>query len=202
MTQFRYFLAPEAEVFGYSDKQPCIHCGQVAPATALKTDEPENPTEFCCLECLSAGRSLVEHETELGFAGESEFSQFDLASLEMVAVELPAAFSVESLSELSRTPDFKSHQGREYLVHCNDFMRYLGRWEPEDFADTIGESGRETYLAMADGDPQLWDETEKEKKEAGRRWPLYRESRWAFGSWCYVFECLHCGKRRCSWDCD
>jgi hypothetical protein len=115
VAQFKYFAAPSTEVFQYSDREPCIHCGRVAPATLLK-HEPETPDEFCCLECLAVGKSRIEHDTEIGFAEAERLSRFDDATLEMATVEPPAGFRTESLEELSRTPDFASHQGREFLV--------------------------------------------------------------------------------------
>ena len=197
MPDFKYFAAPRTEVFGYSDRERCIDCRRVAPSTLLKRSPADRRAQFCCLDCLAAGRSRIEHETEIGYADAEGLSTFDLTSLEMSAIKPPRGFPTQALEELSRTPDFQSHQGGVFLVHCNDFMRYLGRWEPEDFAGPDGRPSRDAYLA-ADGDSALWDATaaESEPGEADEK------SKWAHGAWCYVFDCLHCGKRRCSWDCD
>jgi uncharacterized protein CbrC (UPF0167 family) len=198
MASFKYFAAPVAEIFRYSDSDPCVQCGRVAPATLLKRSKESDPPEFCCLECVAAGRSAIEHETEIGFVDRGGLSSFDFSSLKFVSIELPRGFRKNAIAELMRTPDFVSHQGGTFLTHCNDFMKYLGRWEPEDFAGEDGEPSRHVYLAAADDDPELWDATVSQRQ----RGEVYLNSNWAYGAWCYAFECLHCGTLRCSWDCD
>ena len=199
---FKYFRAPLDEVNWFSDQEPCIHCGEVAPATEVESGSDDGTGKYCCLPCLSKGKTLLSHETELGFLEDGVVSQFDIEKLDFAPIELPSKFLAESLHELARNPSFKSHQGQGYLIHCDDFMRYIGRWEPENFERLGEESGRDAYIKMADGDPQLWDETEQEKARREDSWAGYVNSNWAYGSWCYVFECIHCAQRRCTWDCE
>ena len=144
---------------------------------------------------------MNQHETELGYVENNLICEYDIETFESSPIELPPDFRIESLDELSRTPHIESHQGQGFLIHCTDFMCYVGRWEPGDFESLDPLSGRDAYIQMADGDPQLWDETLRERADRGPDWAGYTDSKWAYGSWCYVFECLHCGQRRCTWDC-
>ena len=200
-TDFKYFKAPFEDVYRFSDQHPCVHCGEVAPATQVEMGEGDTPDKYCCLKCLSDGKSPERHETEFGYVEDGLICNFDIDLMESVPVDLPSGFHVENLDELSKTPQIESHQGQAFLVHCNDFMCFIGRWEPGDFENAGDGSARENYIQMADQDPQLWEATESEKAKYGEKWPAYINSKWAYGSWCYVFKCVHCGTLRCSWDC-
>jgi uncharacterized protein CbrC (UPF0167 family) len=98
------------------------------------------------------------------------------------------------MEEIRRTPQIVTWQEERWLAHCNDFMAYVGTWEPSDFvANSPSGDGRALFLDMTDEDEaHLWDESVDDEEEAPQSWHATY----------YVFECLHCGKLRGNWDCD
>lgn len=116
----------------------------------------------------------------------------------------PKEFNKSALLEIGFSPHIATYQKSEYLCHCNDFMTYIGRWEPGDFnKNAVDGDGRKLWMRMVDGKTNsLWDRTLKDIKEYGDEWPQYEDSGWSGGAMVYVFKCRHCDKLRCYWDCD
>jgi len=81
-----------------------------------------------------------------------------------------------------------------WLVHCNDFMTYLGTWEPADFyANAEAGDGRSLFFEMTEPEYQhLWDASIREGENRLESWQAEY----------YAFRCNHCGKLRGNWDCD
>jgi uncharacterized protein CbrC (UPF0167 family) len=105
----------------------------------------------------------------------------------------PPAFPESSLVALRRTPQFTSWQQGIWLAHCDDFMRYIGTWEPTDFYRNAPDGdGRRLFVEMTDEYKNLWDESLP--SEGGRLVTWHATY--------YAFQCRHCGKRRGNWDCD
>lgn len=187
-----YFHAPVREVAFGHDSTRCSWCGT---ETTECLPIPEN--RYGCLDCLAQGKFLCWHETEIGRVEAGKLWRFSMEELAYREIDSPPA----AVLALSRTPRFRCHQESTFLVHCQDFMRYVGRWRPEDFGSTNDASdARERYVEMA-GHPQLWDETMAERAKYGEDWPLFLQTGWAYGSRCYVFQCQQCSAKRCSWDC-
>jgi uncharacterized protein CbrC (UPF0167 family) len=142
-----------------------------------------------CLSCLRAGRFEFWHDTEFGLLDQNGLSHFYNHHKPP-----PAEFPPAALVELRRTPQIVTWQQEIWLAHCNDFMAYLGTWEPADF-----------YANAPDGDgPALFREM---TDEAHRRlWdaslPLGAARLECWHATYYAFACLHCGIRRGNWDCD
>ena len=81
------------------------------------------------------------------------------------------------------------------LDHCNDFMAYIGTWEPAAFVrnSPMGD-GRDLFLRMT-RDPGLqflWDTCLGPDEAAPAAWRVTY----------YAFRCLHCGELAGNWDCD
>jgi uncharacterized protein CbrC (UPF0167 family) len=106
----------------------------------------------------------------------------------------PPGFPDEPLVELRRTPQIITWQQELWLTHCNDFMAYIGTWEPNDFyTNDPGGDGRALFLQMTNKDCQhLWDDSLRLGAERLESW---------YATF-YAFRCLHCGKLCGNWDCD
>jgi uncharacterized protein CbrC (UPF0167 family) len=120
----------------------------------------------------------------------------DLGGLEQVYSNHkrpPDKFPEESLSELLRTPLFHTWQTESWLTHCNDFMAYVGTWQPANFYESspVGD-GKALFLEMTEEDNHLWDESARENELHLQSWHATY----------YVFKCIHCAKLRGNWDCD
>lgn len=196
---FRYFRSRLRDIHSYSVDQKCAFCSRIRPSIRIPADRGSRGSRYCCLSCLAAGCSSIPQTTEIGFVEGGSLLRYDTQQLKTVEIAPPAGFRVAALAEIGHNPWFRAQQEAIYLVHCNDFMAYIGRWEPADFARGDADP-RSFYIETADGDPQLWDDTERERL-ASQRWPRYKRSHWAYGSWCYVFKCLTCSRLRSSWDC-
>jgi uncharacterized protein CbrC (UPF0167 family) len=78
--------------------------------------------------------------------------------LDAVALEPPPDFPESAIIELRATPRISTWQQEFWLVHCKDFMAYIGTWEPKDFSRNSTEGdGRALFLEMTDDLNHLWD---------------------------------------------
>ena len=189
-----YFDGPSEDFFVEPAK--CSRCGKKCDCFYSRSTR-----QYGCLSCLRECKFALAHDTEIGWLDGGVLTAWDHHLEESVVVEPPPGFRAEALRDLQFAPWFKSHQESTYLVHCNDFMHYIGRWEPEDFEREASYEPKALFLEIAEGDGELWEATERQKAEFGDQWPYYLSSHWAYGSWVYVFECRKCGIRRCYWDC-
>lgn len=189
---FRYFDGPPEDV--WFSEEGCSYCGRPGPAVHA----PDGGAG--CLDCLRGHRFQLVHDTDLGTLENGRFWRFDHSVGRMVVNPAPAGLRPELVGELPFTPKFRSHQGCHFPVHCMDAMSYIGRWTPADFLSAQPENPRALYLSTSDGDPQLWDSAACELGAAAGAWPDPSSAEWAWGSWCYMFRCLHCGHRSSYWD--
>lgn len=191
---YRYFQASSDHMSGFvSPEKPCDLCGTVGScfelwaATCPELPEQARESSVGCVKCLASGRFAFDHNTEIG--------ALDQAVLEQPYASHRAApenFRESALAELRRTPQFHTWQGETWLTHCNDFMAYMGTWQPEDFyKNSPVDDGRSLFFDMTEQDTHLWDESVREGEPRLRSWDASY----------YVFKCLHCEKLRGNWDC-
>jgi uncharacterized protein CbrC (UPF0167 family) len=147
---------------------------------------------YACEVCFRRGRMRVNHFTDAGILDEHGLRRIDDHGLYQVASD--HAFSAAAMDDLRRTPEFVTNQGSTWLVHCNDFMVYLGEWLSSDFVDhsptgdgaALFKSMTEPRLSNAD----FWHEL----VEVGE----YRLDCWNANY--YAFQCRHCQSLRGYWD--
>lgn len=135
-------------------------------------------------QCLREGRFGFCHDTEAGIVA----PRAPIAGAEYCKRGVPDSFSQNAVEELLRTPPFPAWQPIRWLVHCDDFMVYIGEWEPDDFRrHAPGGDGRALFLEMSD-----WNSAEHARNQwpAGETFP----EGWFIGY--YAFRCRHCGKLR------
>lgn len=221
---FKYFKAPSSHSLlypGYEcEVKKCSFCACESDYILNEDDKPG------CINCLKDRKFSLRKYTEIGqiedgvlFTSECtfDFSQIrdrhdihkiDFSSLsgfiERTELEVPAGFDKASLIELCHTPDVSCFQDIYHPVHCNDFMVYIGRWEMEDFVRNAPDGGGERLFKEMNNDEEfdhLWEWTLEEKAGYDGNWSEnYEYSNWADGACVYVFECLHCKMKRCTWD--
>lgn len=212
--RFIYFEGPDEQMCGLSDAEmPCAYCGRMArafaldvadcreplpsgtaasPAQAAKWDRREG--RHGCYDCLRSGRFEFTHATEVGFLlSPDSISPFEDDGEPPLP---PASFPQSAIVELRRTPRFPIWQDEErspWLVHCNDFMVYLGTWAPADFLrHAANGDGRGPFLEMTRPEQAgLWDFAAQDREEE-------HPSDW-YATY-YAFRCRHCGKLRGQWD--
>jgi uncharacterized protein CbrC (UPF0167 family) len=193
---FRYFRGPTEDMSALIEGDTlCSLCGQLTrcfrleyalcPSLATEAKEPA----LGCFECLREGRFEFWHDTEIGVLDEN-----GLTHVYKHNQPPPADFPATALAELRRTPEIVTWQQELWLTHCNDFMAYIGTWEPKDFCiNAPGGDGRALFCDMTDKDYRhLWDGSLRPGATQLESWHATY----------YAFRCLHCGKLRGNWDCD
>ncbi len=216
------------------ESQHCDYCNkQNLEYTFYSTDSQKDKGIYGCIECLKQKKYSISQETDIGFIEKGkilliEYDDFDLnieKSAEMSeekAIQyfkefqenikhttkecsIPQGFNKKVLYDIGFTPTIAMFQGGQYLSHCNDFMVYIGRWNPCDFEkNSVDGDGRKLWMKMIiDEDyDYLWDQTMEDIKKYGDEWAQYENSGWSEGAWVYIFKCKHCNDLKCSWDCD
>jgi uncharacterized protein CbrC (UPF0167 family) len=154
----------------------------------LLTDD-DKQTAVGCYSCLRSGRFEFWHDTEIGLLDENGLSHVYNHNK-----AVPDGFPTAAMVELRRTPQVVTWQQELWLTHCNDFMQYIGTWEPKDFyANATNGDGRALFFEMTDDDYRhLWDASLTPGRSRLDSW---------YATY-YTFHCLHCGKLRGNWDCD
>ncbi|WP_421977451.1 CbrC family protein [Roseivirga seohaensis] len=191
---FKYFKGPWDEMSGYLlDKCKCaicqtpdLDCFLLDYSITKEFDEEEIEGKAGCFDCLRKGKFEFWHDTEFGFLDENGLSKVYSHNLAN-----PPLLKDDQLIELRRTPQIVTWQQELWLTHCNDFMVYIGTWEPVDFQNRSNGNGRDLFLEMTDEGKNLWDDC----LEEGENYPEYWHATY------YVFQCLHCGKHKGNWDC-
>jgi hypothetical protein len=193
---FRYFCGPQSDMAGLaSGEASCSLCGGHGPCFRLQfalcdsLPKEEKKSALGCFSCLRAGRFEFWQDTEVGL--------LDKTGLTYVYKHNrppPADFPASALVELRRTPQIVTWQQEIWLTHCNDFMAYLGTWEPKDFyGNAVNGDGRALFHEMTDQELRhLWAASLPRGATRLESWHATY----------YVFGCLHCGIRRGNWDCD
>jgi uncharacterized protein CbrC (UPF0167 family) len=195
LTEFKYFRGPQGEM-AHLCAEPigCIFCGRVGPCFRLEVaicptlNEDQRANAHGCFSCLKAGRFKYWHDTEIGVLDDN-----GLTHVYNHNKKPPAGFPRTALTELRRTPQIATWQQELWLVHCNDFMAYVGTWTPEDFYSNAPDGdGRALFLRMTDRYNHLWDSSLREGEKRLVSWHATY----------YAFRCLHCRELRGNWDCD
>ncbi len=194
MTTFRYFLGPRSDMSGLA-RQPetCTFCGSVGDTFELDhafvpgLSDDERSSKHGCFVCLAAGRFGFDHDTDIGtISGDGLSPRHEPP---------PPGFRADALDTLRHTPDVARWQYEPWLTHCDDFMAYLGTWQPSDFVRNAPDgNGRSLFLRMTPDEPErdLWDQCAE-----GAAVP---EDGWHASY--YAYRCLHCGELAGNWDCD
>lgn len=199
--RFQYLDAPEVEIL---DLLPglnrCSFCGNDRRCFSLERatvpDDVHGP--FGCEDCLRGGRFGFCHDTEVGYLTEegltSEIEHAPLTPSRVFVAGVGGELSEkllepqplprpklppESLEGLRRTPRFSTWNEVTWLVHCADFMLYLGTWEPPKVASQAGEFGASPESLFA------------EMVDLEYRW-LWRKDAREFGFAFHVFRCTKC----------
>jgi len=192
---FKYFGGPQKDMHALSeDEKKCSLCGAVGLCFHLEDalcTELQDQKEFAfgCVSCLRKGRFEFWHDTEIGVLDE-----YGLKQVYNHNKPAPAEFPASALIELRRTPRLVTWQQELWLTHCNDFMAYVGTWEPKDFyANAPDGDCQALFHDMTDEWYQhLWEESQKVDTAQLQSWHATY----------YTFRCLHCRKLRGNWDCD
>jgi hypothetical protein len=117
-------------------------------ALCAELSHEQKKSALGCFGCLRAGRFEFWHDTEIGVLDEN-----GLTHVYNHNQPPPVDFPASALVGLRRTPQIVTWQQEVWLTHCNDFMVYLGTWEPKDFyANSPGGDGRALFLDMTDKD--------------------------------------------------
>jgi len=160
-------------------------------ATCDTLSAVERAAGFGCPACLAAGRFTFTHNTEIGILDERGL-RLEYANQH----DAPAQLRADALETLLRTPDVLRWQSEPWLTHCNDFMAYIGTWQPSDFRQHAPDGdGRALFMRMTrDSELQhVWDEACNDGEAVPPEdWPLVY----------YAYRCLHCGELAGNWDCD
>lgn len=190
---FTYFEGPVEEMSHVADGEPaCTLCGQIGLCFTLEfadcpeLTEQERESAVGCVGCLRQGRYKWGYRnTEAGVLLSDCFVDGDGEVLSRHGTLVP---SVDAREELRRTPDFNTWQESIWLVHCCDFMVYIGSWEPQDFHDrSPNGDGRLLFVEMTDASEHHWWDRRSAPGERGLE---------AWYCSYYAFRCRHCGKLR------
>lgn len=193
---FQYFCGPQQDMAAISDGDfQCSLCGGDGPCFRLENAllpslSPEGKeSELGCFSCLKSGRFEFWHDTEIGLLNENGLTHF-YNHHQPPSPDFPES----ALAELRRTPQIVTWQQELWLIHCNNFMAYMGTWEPRDFYANAQEGdGQALFSEMTDKDYRhLWSESLLPGAKRLESWHATY----------YVFRCLRCGKLRGNWDCD
>lgn len=181
LRRFEYFHGPIEEMAQLAKgQQSCSFCGQRALCFQL------DGAKRGCFPCLRRGHFTFDHNTEIGL-----LTPQGMERLYGSEKGISDQFDRAAFAALLKTPRFTTWQEEEWLIHCNDFMIYLGEWKPQDFRRNAKDGdGRRLFLEMTDK-AHLWDEA----TPGGAREP----EDW-YASY-YAFKCRRCGALRGYWDC-
>ena len=190
---FEYFQGPISDMASLSKGDvACGICKQVGRCFELRSaiirSEEASEVSHGCMECLAKGKFEFWQDTEIGLLDETGLTKTHNRNQPP-----PEGFPDSALVALRRTPQIATWQQELWLTHCNNFMTYLGTWQPEDFyRHSPDGNGRELFLQMTDWRPELWDKSLPKGESILKHW----------GATYYAFKCGHCGKLRGNWDCD
>jgi|GEM_PF-5718420 len=151
-----------------------------------------------CLDCLKNKKYGFEHQVEGGYLTkngiitESEKYNYLKNSDEYSTVLKPKedqllAIDKSKIANLIHTPPFNAYQGAIWLIHCNDFMKFIGTWQHDHFVKQAPNGNAKEYFnEIVDN----WNGDDFYDKQLGPNKSEYAESVF------YAFECLHCNQKR------
>jgi uncharacterized protein CbrC (UPF0167 family) len=168
---------------------------KIEPNLTIISSETIEEGHNVCLSCLRDKKYGFEYEVEHAFLNKegiilddqsyAKNSDYYISEILPVQQQLLAMKRSKQL-ELMHTPPFRAWQGSKWLVHCNDFMKYIGVWSHEDFVHHAPNGNAEDfygqiYLYCGDG---LYESAFGPNKSE------YAECTF------YAFECLTCNEKR------
>lgn len=151
-----------------------------------------------CIDCLTEQKYGFEHQVEGGFLTkegiliESEKYEYLKNSSDYSSVLQPKeqqllAIEKSKVDDLIYTPPFNAFQGAIWLIHCNDFMKFIGTWEHNDFVkQSPNKNPKNFFNEIVDN----WNGDDFYDEQFGINKSEYAESIF------YAFECLHCKQKR------
>ena len=181
------------------DERRCDLCGDTGACFSLdRSMNPPPGASSGCFGCLKAGRFGFFHVTEVGYLDRDGLTNYDdeppeprrllvvgpdgdaeLRPGAAIPAPQPVVPPPSAVEELRRTPDFPTWNEVPWLVHCSDFMVYMGTWQPAQIraaAATRSIPAEELLEAMAGTGATMPTD------------PL--EGSWALTF--HVFQCLAC----------
>ncbi|OJJ16442.1 hypothetical protein BKI52_34720 [marine bacterium AO1-C] len=162
---------------------------------SIITTSSESLTNVC-LNCLYEKKYAFEQQAEGGYLikdsilTESEKYPYLKKSSDYASDLLPKeqallAMDKSKIDELKRTPPFRAWQGAIWLVHCNDFMTFVGTWEHEDFIKHSPDGKAQKFFEeICDNGDDLYESQFGPQKSAHAECTFY------------AFECIHCKQYR------
>lgn len=186
MKNYKYFKASFTECSTYESNKTCTSCKKNRDIVKVYIDKED---KYLCEECLSINRVRFTHSTEIGYVERKGLIDF----YTLDSINLPKGFKNEYINELQRTPNYPSLQEENWLTCCNDFMSYLGIWNPKDFRSHSLNGGK-LYDSMTDKSLEnLWKLSVEELGKDFQKWAI------TYARY-YAFECVHCLNKRGYWD--
>ena len=147
----------------------CRHCGTPTPPPLAEQDEA-----FVCYRALRDGLAGYTKDSDFGMISWEQmesgwthgipggrFPGFDTRTTSEGWVQV--RLSKETLSELTRTPNFVTWQGDRWLFQRAQPMIYIGEWKKHDFETHAphGLAAEEFFKQVVlDYDPKLWPHVE------------------------------------------
>jgi uncharacterized protein CbrC (UPF0167 family) len=148
---------------------------------------PHGEFENLCTDCLRVVNIEFSHDTEKGIV-----SKNGLLPNTPDEYNIYKHVKLEYIKKLLDTPEFRTIQGGQWKLHCDDFMEFQGVWEPSDFTEHSKTNGKDLFMKMTEESSNfLWDEVELKDNET--------EDTWANVEY-YAFKCLHCKKYKGFWE--
>lgn len=198
---YRYFAEPHA--FAHYSPMPrrCNVCGRVAlgyhgPFAGAGTGH----IEFVCDDCLASGR-LAELGASLN-EGDAEALEEQLRDLhpELSEDEIARLVHERSAELEQRTPAMVTWQGFFWPAHHGDYCRYIKEVGQRDLVTLAPDGDGFAYfraccrnLYGAEHAREVWESMRPDAP---------RDSRTAYSTGFYLFQCLTCGTHIIMWDAD
>jgi len=204
--KLKYFKASREEsIFDEDEKYGlCFFCKtdefpqvELDESVEIITESKEE-IEIVCLDCLLkekyAFKQIVEGGflTKDGIVKESDKYEYlkddsnyltDLLPLENQLLNMDKL----KIKNLTHTPPFRTWQDATWLVHCKDFMTFIGTWEHEDFVKNSPDGNAKEFF---DDILDNWNGDDFYDKQFGPDKSEYAESTF------YAFQCQGCKKYR------
>lgn len=163
--KFKYFEDPfkDAE---FIDEEECQSCGSRKHCLEGEYFDFEEEVISVCLDCLMEGKLRVNIP-------------------DYIKDRVTGKEKEEKVSELEKTPPIPWIQYNDWPVCCNDFAKYLGEWNREDFNNQSEDGNGLSYLLS------ILDQSMKGVIVDSQ---IFWED---IGNYTaiFVFECLCCSKR-------
>jgi uncharacterized protein CbrC (UPF0167 family) len=194
----QFIDAPLSELSGYMGLTTCSYC--LLDKECVGTGYYEADHGTICADCLSKGKSIYSHVTEIGYLDKDGLKDFDANPILVENIEIPAT----SISELLKTPRLPAYQEEKWLVHCNDFMVFIGHWEYIDFYKNSPNGNGKTLFQEMTGQEHmhLWNDITLAIEANGitldeiQDFAVFEKENISY----HAFKCLHCEKLRGTWD--